>query len=115
MSDHYFEIGYFQLENLLLNQVQFYFFDISGYKFTERDEPLKSMLKNTTALEPSDIAPYLKEKGEEPSVPIVIMCEDGVISQRWAQKLGESGFLNVNVIEGGVQSLAEEAQSLTHG
>lgn len=113
MSD-YFEIGYFQLENLMINQVQFYFFDLNGRREPVSDEPLKSLLKTLTFLEPSDIEPYLKEKGEEMSVPIVLMCDDGVISKKWGTQLSEAGFINVNIIENGFTGLQEEARAMTH-
>ncbi|NQY99550.1 MAG: rhodanese-like domain-containing protein [Bdellovibrionales bacterium] len=113
MSD-YFEIGYFQLENLSMNQVQFYFFDISMSRLQVSDEPLKSMLQSMIGMEPEDIEPYLKEKDEAKTVPIVLLCEDGVRSRKWAEKLSDAGYINVNVIEEGFKGLEEEANSLTH-
>jgi rhodanese-related sulfurtransferase len=97
-----------------LNQVQFYFFDISQTWLKPTDEPLKSILKPVIAMEPEDIQPYLKEKSEANTVPIILLCEDGVRSQKWASTLSEAGYINVNVVEGGLEGLIEEASSLTH-
>ena len=113
MSD-YFEIGYFQLENLMMNQVQFYFFDIGMVRTKIADEPLKSLLRFLVAMEPEDIEPYLKEKSETNTVPIVLLCEDGVRSRKWAKVLSEAGYININIVEGGFSGLMDEANSLTH-
>ena len=113
MSD-FFEIGYFQLENLILNQVQFLFFDIRVEKQPISDEPLKSMLQSSVPLEATEVEAYLKEKLEDKSSPIVVMCETGEISSKLALELNSRGYINVNVIENGCNGLVEDAQSMTH-
>lgn len=113
MSD-FFEIGFFQLENLILNQVRFFFFDVRLEKSVVKDEPLKSMLQSAIPLEASEVEGYLKEKLEEKSAPIVVMCEDGEISSQLAEDLNGKGYINVNVIEQGFRGLVDDSQSMTH-
>lgn len=109
-----FEIGYFQLENLTLNQVTFIFFDLRKNKAPVKDEPLRSMIKPALPFEKEDVSGYLAEKAFDKNTPIVLMCDDGRASGHLAQQLEECGYKNVNVIENGFHGLLEEAQSLTH-
>lgn len=113
MSDA-FTIGFFQLENLVLNQVQFFLFDVRVEKSPICDEPLKSMLQKAVPLDANEVEGYLKEKSEDKSVPIVVMCETGEVSMRLAEELGSKGYININVIEQGIQGLLEDSQSMTH-
>ncbi len=113
MSD-FFEIGFFQLENLILNQVRFFFFDIRVEKSPVGDEPLKSMLQSAVPLDANEVESYLRENSEEKSAPIVVMCETGEISFRLAKELNNRGYINVHVIESGFHGLVEDTQSMTH-
>lgn len=109
-----FEIGYFQLENLTLNQVTFVFFDLRKNKSPIKDEPLRSMIKPALPFDQDDVSGYLSEKAFDKSTPIVLLCDDGVVSIQLARQLEEFGYKNVNVIENGFVGLLDEAQSLTH-
>jgi rhodanese-related sulfurtransferase len=109
-----FEIGYFQLENLTLNQVAFVFFDLRKERTPVKDEPLRSMMKPALAMDHEDVTGYLSEKAFDKSTPIVLMCDEGKISHSLASELEEQGYLNVNVIENGFRGLLEEASALTH-
>jgi rhodanese-related sulfurtransferase len=109
-----FEIGYFQLENLSLNQVSFVFFDLRKVRDPVKDEPLRSMMKPALAMDSEDVTAYLSEKAFDKTTPIVLMCEDGQVSRGLASGLEEQGYVNVNVIENGFRGLLDEASALTH-
>lgn len=113
MSD-VIEIGYFQLENLQLNNLPFIFLDLRLETSTVHDEPLKTLLASAVPLKVSEVQGYLAEKGSEKTLPIVLMCEDGIRAKQSAEELERKGYINVHIIEGGFKALGEEAQAVTH-
>ena len=108
------EIGYFQLENLQMNSIPFVFLDLRESKELIADEPLKSILSSSVPLDESEVLNYLSEKLDSKDVPVVLLCQNGEVSKKIAQDLESKGYINIHIIEGGLENLREDAQAATH-
>ncbi len=98
------EIGFFQLENLKLNNVPFLFFALC--KESElRGHPQSALLEMARPMTAEAIKKHLQSLGEESakSHPIVLVCPDGGASTQLAVELEAQGYLNVYVLEGGLE------------
>lgn len=114
MNHEILMVGYFQLENLMINQVHFFFVDIRAEVKPVTDEPIKTYVARATRLSSEDVSGWLKEKAPDMQVPVVLLCEDGKNSTSLAHELSAEGYVNIYVIDGGLKGLLDEGQSLTH-
>jgi rhodanese-related sulfurtransferase len=105
------ELGLFQLENLIHARSPFLFFNLSEHDVQASDPKLASYLKTAIVIHPDRLLEHLKSQKVDPQYPIVVMCDDGVISREAATALGKKGFGQVYIIEGGYQGLVKEAES----
>lgn len=106
------EIGFFQLESLILTNARFSFCDLRDPKSSLAQSPpitksaLDKLLARATKVAPENLATFLASAGKES--PVVLLCENGRRSQDARRKLENLGFLNVYVVEGGVEGLLVE-------
>ncbi|MCB0365715.1 MAG: rhodanese-like domain-containing protein [Bdellovibrionaceae bacterium] len=102
------EIGPFQLENILTNIPVFWFFDLSKSPLGEGVlEMMGEVLSPCVKIRPEGVLEELKRKGASLEQPVVLICEDGKRSRKVALRLTKSKYLNVYVVAGGKQALAE--------
>jgi rhodanese-related sulfurtransferase len=100
------EIGLFQLENLILSRTQFTLLNLR----TDGALPpeLADMLRSAVHVRSADVQAYLTEKKISLDYPVILMCEDGRASGAVAERLGQLGYKNVYVVEGGTEGLLRE-------
>lgn len=96
------EIGWFQVENLLLHQVPFLFLDVSKEEISashQVDDKVARLLARAQKVLPQEIEPLLADKAQD--FPVVLVCESGQTSLTIGEKLAQQGFLNIYIVEGG--------------
>jgi rhodanese-related sulfurtransferase len=98
------KIGSYQLENLLKNQLSFVYIDLRKERTTAKERWLKGSIA-LDSLAPEDVATFLKQKTRSPDHPLVLICEDGVNSMRVAAIAESEQYVNIFVVDGGVNSL----------
>lgn len=101
------EIQLFQLENLFASPNRFLFFDLRVQR-SSLPEELDRIFVKAVPKSASDLLADLKAQNAPLEYPIVLVCDDGELSQRLARSLEESGYTNVYVIAGGVIGLLSE-------
>lgn len=112
MSADFFEIGWFQIENLMINQMTFVLFDLRKQPEV-RNEP-KAFWARAQNVAPHDVVTQAKSKLESPDQPLLLLCNDGQVSSRVAADLVKEGFHNLFVIEGGYQKLLSDWELTTN-
>ena len=105
---NYAEMNWFQLNNLIQNQIPFSFFYleknlIDNKKnqesiFSQKNWTLQQILAQAQSITPQ----ALLEQSMSSEKPIVLICEDGIVSQKQALKLLKK-WTNVFYIKDGVQ------------
>jgi rhodanese-related sulfurtransferase len=98
-------IGRYQLENLLKNRIGFLFLNLS------ESVPGHELLAGSHSLPSSSVLFFIAEQGIKPDAPIVLICETGAISIVVARLLEENSFINVFVVEGGIEGLKANGPS----
>jgi len=91
-------ISAFQFRGLFSNNVNFLFFDLRAIDCV----PQYSRAVHTTD---AAIMDELNKRTGDKRTPILILCEDGVLSKEVAKKIADTGFINVVVVEGGARAL----------
>lgn len=99
-------IGRYQLENLLKQQIQFYYFDLS--ESVAHGTSRHALLARSQVISPDQVLAQLRTLGAPPEAPIVLVCENGSKSVALAQVLEENSFRNVYVVRDGVRGLDDE-------
>jgi rhodanese-related sulfurtransferase len=103
------QIGYFQLENLVVSKSRFLLFDLRPESVVT--EALKSILVEAVSIPPNEVANEIKKRKLTGSDPVVLLCDDGTESNRLAKSLEQQGHQNVYVLRGGmIGMLAELAE-----
>jgi len=95
----FIKIGTYQFNNLVSNPISFLLIDL-------RPKNEKPFLQKSTSLDVDSAIDFVQEKQLPKDSAIVVICETGQHSEKLGQKLGEQGFINVVVLEGGTQSLS---------
>lgn len=96
-NKNYMTIGHYQFNNIIQNPVLYVLLDFRK----ENKSPVLLKYRKEVTLEN-----YREALGEQPKdFAIVVVCEDGKISQQAAQELSDNGYINVVLLEGGTQSL----------
>jgi rhodanese-related sulfurtransferase len=70
---------------------------------------VQGVLSHATVVRAPDLVEHLKNQGARPDDPIVLMCEDGRLSNAAAVDAEAAGFGQVYVVEGGLDGLLREA------
>lgn len=106
-------IGFFQFENLVRNRVPFYFVS-TGISFEEvYSGPELEHLKRYLAETPFDTSSVLKDL-EAKNLPkhhaVLVLCLNGIESQKMADQLGEAGYSNCFYVLDGWTGIKAEAK-----
>ncbi len=102
MTD-FIRIGEYQLRNLLHNRVKFLFLDLSVESTVP--EFARELLIGSRKVSASDVMECVRQSGSAFDAPIVLICENGAKSVAAAQELARNSFINVFVVDGGIQAL----------
>lgn len=102
------EIGFFQLENLIITNSRFTFLDLRASSGQPPHPSLAPLLARAVAVSPANVNSYLRDNKVDKNSPVVLLCEDGRASQKARESLETLGFLNVYVVERGVEGLLSE-------
>ncbi len=95
-------IEFFQLENLINNQVEFLFFDLSGENHTFKNPHYQKVFLKAKKAQASEICQKLQK--ENKACPLVLLCREGKQSQALASYLNQKGFINVFFLKGGIKN-----------
>lgn len=112
MNADYFEIGWFQIENLLLNQMKFTLFDLSSE--SRRPVEPKAFWAQALKVLPHQVLVAAQNQLQSPEQPLLLLCLDGKTSSRAALELTKAGYRNLFVIEGGYQKLLSDLERSTN-
>ena len=106
------EIGLFQLENLLISRSPFLFLDLRSVTELE-SASLPAELQNVVAgavrIGPAEVLGHLKGLNHDLDRPLVLLSQDGSVSEQVAAQLEAGGYRNVYVVAGGVVGLLSES------
>jgi rhodanese-related sulfurtransferase len=97
------KIGIFQLENLLLNGLNFSLIDLTENQSLRKSLPLveqykERLLKVSNSEDILSQLPIQKFKNQ----PIVLVCDDGTLSQTIGNELINYGFDQIYMLENGI-------------
>jgi rhodanese-related sulfurtransferase len=103
------KIGFFQLDNLITNRVPFMFYNMAPslqdwYKSVSR----MHVENHEQKLDAEAIEGDLMRKRVPKDYAIILLCQDGQISDKIAQKLVQDAYTNVYVVDGGYQQMMTE-------
>ena len=106
MNADFFEIGWFQIENLMINQMKFVLFDL-------REQPQcttepKAFWAQAQQVPPAQAVAAAQAQLDSYEQPLLLLCGDGQTSGRVASELVKAGYTNLFVIEGGYQKLLSD-------
>jgi len=108
----FFQLGLYQLENLLMARPSFKFLDVRLQPRAVSIPRVQNILANATVVTSSQALTYLRNTDSRADDPIVLLCEDGRLSHSVAVQLEAAGFRQSYITEGGLDGLLREA-SLT--
>lgn len=111
MSADFFEIGWFQIENLMINQMKFVLFDLRPG--AEHPVEPKALWSHALKVPPTQAVELARAKLGSAHDPLLLLCSDGRTSGQVAADLVKAGFTNIFVIEGGYQKLLSEFDRTT--
>ena len=97
-------IDHFQLENLLNNYVHFYFYSLLPLE-TLPSELTKKLTSSSGKLRHFNGLNEFEREHSDTQMPVVLLCGTGRKSALMARKLTQCGFVNVYVLEGGLNQL----------
>jgi len=103
------EIGLFQLENLATTPSQYVFFDLRDERTPIHPEIDRVLIRSELS-KPANVLPRLRELSVPPSIPVVLMSEDGVVALQLFATLEREGFEQVYVVDGGILGLLTELE-----
>lgn len=105
-------IGFFQFDNLVRNRVPFLLLKTNVDVESQFGVMEKMHLRHfSIPLEKMDLIhaqAAMAERHAEKDSPVVVLCEDGVVSMELAKKLCEQGYVNVYYVLDGVNGLREK-------
>ena len=92
------KVGKFQFENLMRTPVSYLLLDLRPADAYPR---FPRQMKTTEEEALRVVQSNLRNKSD----PIIVICQDGALSDRVAQKILEAGYINVVWLEGGCEVL----------
>jgi len=102
-------IDFFQFDNLVKNRVPFilisYGIDFKNY---EKGLYQNHIEKHLIVLEPMKTQEYVESQNLLKEQSIVLVDQDGRISEKWAETLDGLGYKNVFFIRGGFENLQKQ-------
>ncbi len=108
MTD-FFTLGLYQLENLISARPSFRFLDVRLQPQLVSSVRVQNVLSHATVVPASEVQNHLKRLQANPGDPLVLVCEDGRLSNGLATELETAGFKQVYIVEGGLDGLLREA------
>jgi len=105
----FFQIGLYQLENLLIARPAFRFLDVRLQPRPTSVPRVQNVLSHATVVSSHQVVNFLRNADCRADEPIVLLCEDGRLSQSVATSLEAAGFQQIYVIENGLDGLIREA------
>ena len=97
----------FQLENLALTPMQFALLDLRRER-TSIHPDLDLMMSRSQAVSAADALKRLRELDVPPSIPVVLLSEDGTAARDLFPVLEREGFQQVYVVADGERGLRRE-------
>ncbi len=97
-------ISYFQLENLMIHSLSF---EVCLLEDFENFPLAKEFLKNKTPKTLKEI-----RKIKDKSLPILFLCQKGLLSSQIQLEFEEKGFTNAFYFQGGMCVLEEELKQI---
>ena len=105
------KIGYFQLDNLITNRVPFMFYNMGPSISNWYQSVSRMHVENhEQKLDAEAIEGDLMRKKVPLDYAIILLCPDGQISHKLAQKLVQAAYTNVYVVDGGHQQMMTERE-----
>lgn len=98
-SPAFSKIGEFQLTNLLTNPIQFLMLDL-------RNENKSPYIRKSQAVTLENIKEVVTSSTHSKEQAIVIVCYDGIASEKAAEIISSLGYINVVMLEGGTKTLS---------
>lgn len=92
-------IDVFRLENLILNPLPYFYLDL------RKEESHHRLLKGSVRVSEKQVFAEKVPTWSDKNHPIILICDDGILSTRVGRKLIQLQFVNVYVVEGGFKSL----------
>lgn len=105
----FFQLGLYQLENLLIARPTFRFLDVRLQPRSVSIPRVQTILSHATVVSSSQALSHLKNTDCRADDPIVLLCEDGRLSYSVARELEAAGFRQIYLTEGGLDGLLREA------
>lgn len=103
------EIGLFQLENLTISRSPFVFLDLRESRDEKLPPAIANCLQLAQPMNARDVKTHLEEQLKVPKeYPVLLVSQDGEVSQQTARDLEAAGFKNIYIIIGGVEGLVSE-------
>lgn len=107
-NDELEQIGLFQLEGLIRNQVPFLLLDLRKKMALPGSKKLEHLLASGQKVERTNVESFLEEKNIGSDHPVVLICDNGKGSKKLAQSLRKKGRVNIYVVEGGSRALVRD-------
>lgn len=105
-------LGLFQLESLVLARAPGALIDLRKLPMMVPSPRVQACLSTAQVVDPRDLEGFLKRQNLGQHSPVILMCEDGQMSNAFAQKLLSKGFTQVYTVEGGTDGLLRETDDL---
>lgn len=105
----FFQIGLYQLENLLFARPSFRFLDVRLQPRPVSVPRVQNVLAHAAVVSSHQALNHLRNTDCRSDEPIVLLCEDGRLSQSVAASLEAAGFQQIYVVEGGLDGLIRDA------
>lgn len=107
------QINFFQLDNLINNRVPFMFYNMADSVSDWYSSVSKMhIVTYELLLKPEEILPDIKQKKVPKDYAIVLLCPNGVLSQKLSQELENLAYTNVYVVNGGYQQIVTEREQI---
>ncbi len=100
------KIGFYQFNNLVENRIPFMFINLGEDLSTWYQSIYKMHVQTYQVLTTLDQAEAaLKERQIPKDFAILLVCQNGLQSENFANYLQKNGYTNVYVIDGGIQQM----------
>lgn len=93
------KIGEYQFTNLLTNPIHFLLLDL-------RSENKNPYIRKSQTILIENTLEFVQKNSGTKDLPIVVVCEDGIVSLKAAEAISNDGYINVVVLEGGTKTLS---------
>lgn len=101
-------IGFFQLSNLVRNKVPFALYALDLTLPQKLQGPLSQMMQGVQFFASENFIENLLKIDLKLNHPIVLLCQNGKLSESMAEKLSELGYINVYSIKDGWENLSKD-------